>query len=378
MDVEEALRKAVDRGEDITLATIVAVEGSAYRHEGARMAVFSDGSFIGTLSGGCLEADAAELGRQVLSDGVPRALHYDLDDDTVFGLGLGCPGKVDILLERVSLKEGPETALARFVRSIATGAPACLARGFVLEEKGAVRELTHLWVGAERTGEAPRDLSEELLAAACGEILAETAPRSRWLEVDGRPVFIDVFTPAMEIVVFGAGDDARPVAAIARSLGFAVTVVDVRGELLTAERFPDARLVHARDREAFGQKLDIGPRTMVLAMNHQIERDKEALAFALPSPAAYVGLLGPRERGERTLSALREMGALSEGGAMARFHNPVGLDIGAQTPEEIALSVLAEMVAWREGRKGGSLRQRREGIHDPRPHPDVRRVSHDR
>ena len=375
MDVDGALKEAFQKGQDIALATIVAVEGSAYRHEGARMVVFTNGNFFGTLSGGCLEEDAASLGRRVLEDARPRLLHYDLDDDTVFGLGLGCPGKVNILVERVPLATDPRSPLSRFVGAVAEGRPAALVRSLAVGEGGEVDQLTHLFVGEGLSGSVPEGVDLEEAARRARALLERRSPRSEWAEVSGLRLFVDVFTPSMEIVVFGAGDDAVPLAALARRVGYGVTVVDVRRHLLTKERFPGCRLVHARDREAMSREIQMGPRTMALAMNHQIDRDKEALAFALNAPVAYVGLLGPRERGERTLGALKAMGALPEG-RMARLHNPVGLDIGAQTPEEIALAILAEMVARREGREAGFLRDRTAPVHDPRPQAPLRRVSH--
>lgn len=178
-------------------------------------------------------------------------------------------------------------------------------------------------------------------------------------------VFFDVNLPPFELMIFGAGHDAVPVARFAGELGFRTTVVDPRPAYNTEERFPGCRLILA-DRHLWEEKVTIGRRTFVLVMNHHLERDRAAIRFALNSPAPYVGVLGPKSRRERLLAALEKEGVSFGEEQLARMYNPVGLDIGAETPEEVAVSILAEMLAFRSGHTGGFLRDHnRDKIHQP-------------
>lgn len=342
---------------EFALATVIGVEGSSYRREGAHLIVHDDGGHSGTISGGCLEDDAADVGVRALRQARPLILRYDLDDDTVFGLGIGCPGTVDILVEPVRWQGGHDEVLLTFCREMAERRPVTLVRR-LLREGDDVQRVDRLVVGRDLAGTLGDGLDGGAVEAA-RDALADIAPASGWVEVDGEKLFLDVVVPPVNLVIFGAGDDAVPLSAMAQAMGLPVEVVDVRTELLTKGRFPGARLVHARGREAFGREIPVGPRTAIVAMNHQIERDREALAFALPSAAFYVGLLGPRTRGEKTLEALGAEFAE----AADRLMNPIGLDIGAESPAEIAVAILAEIVARREGRRGGFLKERIEPMH---------------
>lgn len=360
MDVLPDLLATLSGGAEFALATVIGVEGSAYRREGAHLVVHDDGGHAGTISGGCLEDDAARIGVSALAQAHPVIWRYDLDDDTVFGLGIGCPGTVDILVEPVRWHGGSDEVLLAFCREMAERRPVALVRR-VARQGDEVSRVDRLLVGSGTAGTLGGGIDATATEAA-RRALADISPESGWIEAGGERLFLDVVVPPVNLVIFGAGDDAVPLAAMAQAMGLPVEVVDVRTELLTAGRFPGARLVHARGRGEFASQIALGPRTAVVVMNHQIERDKEALAFALPSPAFYVGLLGPRTRGTRTVEALGAEGA----GAAGRVMNPIGLDIGAESPPEIAVAILAEIVAHREGRRGGPLRERAEPMHPPR------------
>ncbi|MDI3299309.1 MAG: XdhC/CoxI family protein [Bacillota bacterium] len=197
--------------------------------------------------------------------------------------------------------------------------------------------------------------------------LEAARPRSGTTEAElpgGRrlPLFFDVQAPPPELVLFGAGHDAVPLAGWGSRLGFRVRVVDPREAYATRERFPGAELVPAAPEE-LRERVPLGPRSYAVVMNHHLERDRACLRFALESQAAYVGLLGPRARAERILEDLRREGFEPSPGALARLHAPVGLDVGAEGPEEVAVSILAEVLAVRNGHRGGFLSERSGAIH---------------
>ena len=182
--------------------------------------------------------------------------------------------------------------------------------------------------------------------------------------IGGAELFFEISLPPPRLIVFGAGYDAAPLAAEAWALGFAVTVVDAREAFLTRERFPNATLVAAHF-SRFSDTLTLDARSFVVVMNHHLERDREGLRFALASDAPYIGMLGPRSRYRKLLSALQTDGHEPDAAALARVRSPIGLALGAETPEEIALSILGEIVAIRQGFEGGFLSGREASLHRP-------------
>jgi len=344
----EAARRAWERGQGVALATVVKVVGSAYRREGAKMLAHEDGTATCMISGGCLEPEVVEVAKEAMRQGRAVRVRYDLDEDTVWGLGLGCGGAVEVLIQ--PLQEG--SLLHRFLELQARGEEAVLAtplaggEGYLLLRPGGSRE------GSVR----PPEMEEAALELGRA-LLGDRAPRARTVPAGEGEVFLDVSAPPPRLVVFGAGHDAIPLVAMARDLGFRVTVVDPRPAYATQERFPGAEIVLARPHE-FPQKVCLDRHSYVVIMNHHVDRDREALAFALGSPAPYVGLLGPRSRFQR----LAERLAL-EPADLERIYSPVGLDIGAEAPEEVAVSVLAEVMAVQRGHGGRHLREREGPVH---------------
>lgn len=216
------------------------------------------------------------------------------------------------------------------------------------------------------------DLQEEELNLRVSELgrrkLSESNPKSEtrvFTMPEGKEVhvFIDVYIPPVELLIFGAGHDAIPVAKYAVSLGFNTSIIDQRDAYNNEERFPGTNRILARPDE-FAEKVKINGRTYIVVMNHHIEKDQETLKFVLPSPAAYVGVLGPRSRRMRMLRALEAEGVTFASEMLKRMHSPIGLDIGAVTPEEIAISILAEMIALKNGHGGGFLKGSNT-IHQP-------------
>lgn len=348
----EELPRLAEKGARAALATVVRIEGSAYRRPGAKFLVVEDGSTRGGVSGGCLEADVREVGLQVVRQGSPRLLHYDTgsDDETVWGLGLGCEGSVDILVQPAGADFDRE--VGRQVRELLAGA-APFAVSTVVE--GARAGRSAVWaqgvlLGGSGGAEPGRELAWEV---------SQRLERgdSRMVEIGGQAVFVEVLTPPPHLFVFGAGDDARPLARLAAEAGFEVTVVDHRPGYLTPERFPrPARLVLRRSEEGVAG-LGLSRRHFAVVQTHSLAHDREWTRALLGQPVAYLGLLGPRARKEELL---RQLGVEEP----ERLFAPVGLDLGAEGPEQVAVSVVAEALAVHAGREPVHLRAKKSGIHD--------------
>lgn len=326
LDAAEALAAG---GEPMALATIVATRGSTYRRAGARLLIPATGDPIGNISGGCLEGDVARIGREVIGSGVPRTLEFDLtaDDDAVWGYGLGCNGAIELFVE-------PTAGALASVAALRSGRGACL-----------VTPLTGPDAGSHR-------FQADGAAAAA---LRDGAPRVE--EVAGERVFYEPLLPSLRLLVCGAGHDAIPLVRQAAELGWRVVVADVRGALLTPERFPGAAEFSSSDPEAAAEALAPDERTAAVLMSHNYLRDIAYLRSLLDAPLAYLGVLGPRGRTEQMLTEIGRPKAIS------RLHAPAGLDIGAEVPEEVAHAIIAEILAVTKGRGGGPLRDRRGSIH---------------
>ncbi|MFT9846897.1 XdhC family protein [Aneurinibacillus sp. REN35] len=371
MQVITAIEEALQAGRAAALATVINVKGSAYRREGAKMAIDEEGQTTGMISGGCLEPDVAALAEDVLKQG--RAVHkqYALDEDAVWGLGLGCPGTVDLYVESVQA-EAMETSspLGAFLYSVKKGKAGVL--GTLMNPK-AQGETQRLFIPEEgmAVGSFGSYALDEWFGKVAQDKLGEQSPKSEMKEVsftggETFNVFIDVHVPPIELMIFGAGHDAIPLAQMGAALGWTVTVVDPRPAYNDAERFPAANriLIHP---QAFENRIHIGHRTYVVVMNHHIERDQDTLAFVLESKAPYVGVLGPRSRRIRMLEAIEAGGTVFSSAAMERMYSPIGLDIGAVSSEEIAVSIVSEILSVRNGHGAGFL-QGKEAIHQPSAH----------
>lgn len=353
-----ALTAALSRGQRAALATVVGVQGSAYRREGTRMLVLEDGAQVCMLSGGCLEAEVVEVALEVIRTGLPALTHYDLSEDATWGLGIGCGGSVDVRVERVD-PEDPVTA--GWLAALAEGRAAALAVPLVGEGRLLVTP------GGQVTGGLPEGPLHAFALKAARERLGLREPRAATLAApDGTPVFIDVNVPPPQLVLYGAGHDAVPLAAQAQALGYDVQVIDPRPAYLTPGRFPGATLHDLAPEDL--HRFTPGGRAHLIVMNHHLDRDRVCLAHALHSGAEYVGVLGPRSRAEDLLRDLEAQGVTFTPGQLARLRSPVGLRLGAEAPEEVALSVLAELMAWRRGYDGGFLSGHAGRIHDADTH----------
>jgi xanthine dehydrogenase accessory factor len=329
------------------LATVVGVTGSSYRRPGARMLVAGDRWVSGCISGGCLEGDVMLRGHHRCRDG-PVVVSYDSSTEDG-GNGLGCNGVVDVLLERCDHPLGNDAIafgracfeheaagrLATVIRSTVPGAPVG-ARVAVGPTVALSRPVLNV------------DVRTALERAAIG--------RPGAVEVEGVSAFVERIAPSPQLFLLGSGHDAAPTVSLARSMGFRVTVAD--RAIRTPSRFRDAaRLVStAGDVAKLGALIDAATEAYVVIMHHHRDADREAVAVALDSKARYIGVLGPARR---TRELLDELGRRSD----HRVHAPIGLDVGAETPEQIALSIVGELLAAANGRRGGVLRDTRRGLH---------------
>ena len=343
---QEVLRLALEAwrsGVPGALGTVVDVQGSAYQREGASVFVRPDGSVLGLISGGCLESEVAGEAQDLPLERT-RVLSYDTSDESLFGYGMGCPGVVDVLLEK--LPHGG-TPLGRFLERAADGVP--VARGVRLD-RAREGELVDMVVapGMDPTGSLGRpDLDAAFTLAAKGMMAAARAPVARRLDglADGVDVFAWVMPAEAECVIFGATDDARPLSRMAQEIGLQVRVVDPRPHLATADRFPQAEVI-CEPLPDYPKIRALGGQSYVVVMGHQVERDLAALRLALGADVPYIGLLSSDGRRESMLGHLRQDGVIGQETPPV-LHSPAGIWIGARTPEEIALSIVAEICSVR-------------------------------
>ncbi|MDR5683876.1 MAG: XdhC family protein [Armatimonadota bacterium] len=362
-DVVAAIRRTQASGQACALATVVGARGSTYRREGARLLVTATGHTVGSISGGCLEGDVQIVAEEVMRDGRPRRLHYDLtaDDEAVWGLGLGCNGVIDVLVERIDATEpSPQEFLARAVEKGASLAVVTvigpedsphLGRRIVWED-----DRTH----AGTLGDPSLDREARRLAAR-----ALASGRPSRAEIEGIEVFVEPIQPPPRLVVCGAGHDAIPLVRFADAVGFRTVVLDRREKFLTPERFPEAHAFVVTEFPRAAEEIRPDDRTCIVVMTHNYLHDRNLVRSFLtwPEPPAYLGLLGPRQRTEKILRELADEGVRPSEALRGRIFAPVGLDIGAEGPEQIAVAIVAEILAARSGRAGGHLRERRAAIH---------------
>ena len=341
----EAIRQARASGSAAALAMVVRIRGSAYRREGTRMLVRDDGTFECALSGGCLEPAVAEAAGRVIATGEPVVVSYDLANDSVWGLGIGCSGAVDIRIERV----GDDPIANEWLTILERGEAAVLVTP-LSGVSGRMIVRGHREIAGGLSDQA---IQQEACRQAL-ERLSARYPRSGAEYVQRAELFYEVATRPPSLLIFGAGPDAAPASQLAWTLGCAVTIVDVREAFLTPERFPGATLTLAHFSE-FARKVALDADSLVLVMNHHLERDRESLRFCLESNASYIGVLGPRSRYDRLLGALARQGYVPDPRRLQCVRSPVGLALGAETPTEIAVAILAEIVALRRGFEGGFL-----------------------
>ncbi|MCM1970483.1 XdhC/CoxI family protein [Streptomyces sp. NPDC002812] len=374
LDIAEELNRWVEQGRDFAVATVVAVGGSAPRQPGAALAVDSDGTAIGSVSGGCVEGAVYELCQQALEDGETVQERFGYSDDDAFAVGLTCGGIIDILVTPVPVGSPAREVFAASLAAAARGEAAAVAR---IAEGPAELMGRAVLVRGEGSYEGGFGGHPELDRAIADEARAMLeAGKTGVLEIgaDGRlcgeplKVLVESSVPPPRMVVFGAIDFASALVRIGKFLGYRVTLCDARPVFATKKRFPEADEIVVdwphRYLEEQSSAGEIDGRTVLCVLTHDAKFDVPLLELALKLPVAYVGAMGSRRTHEDRNKRLREVGVTEL--ELARLRSPIGLDLGARSPEETALSIAAEIVANRRGGTGAAL----TGAHIP-IHPDV-------
>ncbi len=391
-DILDQVIKWWDAGETFGLATVVRTFSSAPREPGAALAVSTGGEVVGSVSGGCVEGAVYELSGDVTATGQPVLQRYGVSDDTAFSVGLTCGGIIDIFVEPVSREAYPE--LGEIAEAVRAGQPVAVAT--VIEGPGQIGARRVIWPAESEPDASERDAGEpdagepdagqpvRGVAIATGTLgsgdrldqavdddargmLAQGLTGVRHYGADGErrmdelSVFVQSFAPPPRMLVFGAIDFAAAVARIGKFLGYRVTVCDARPVFATTARFPDADEVITDWPHRYLSSVTTDERTVICVLTHDPKFDVPVLEVALRAPAAYIGAMGSRRTHEDRLDRLREAG-MSEA-ELARLRSPVGLDLGARTPEETAVAIAAELIQLRWGGSGQPLTSTAGRIH---------------
>ena len=361
-DIADGLRTLLQTSRPFGLATVVGIRGSAPRPAGAAMAVDADGEALGSVSGGCVEGAVYERAATVLAGG-PNVLEtYGISDETAFAVGLTCGGVLDVLVQQIGPEQG--VLLQRILDLLAdnepvgvatvVGGPAPLGAMLVVTPDDVAGSL-----GSEGLDHAvAADTRGMLSVGQTGT--RHYGPRGE-RRVDDVAVFVHAFTPPPRMLVFGATDFAAAVTRAGVFLGYHVTVCDARPVFATAKRFPDAHEVVCKWPHDYLRSTKVDERTVIAVLTHDPKFDVPLLEVALRSPAGYVGAMGSRRTHDDRLDRLRELGLGDE--QLARLRSPIGLDLGARTPEETAISIAAEIVQHRYGGSGRPLGETEGAIH---------------
>ena len=364
-ELSEIVARVRASEEQFCLATVVDVVGSAYRRPGARMLIEADGTHIGSISGGCLEADLCSSAFSITEAG-PRLIRFDTrSGSTDFNprYNTGCSGLIYVLVQRVTRNGG---CPIRYLHSVVdSDAPTTIATIYASSDVepsiGSVYDDSNLPFLSNP--------QKQLAAAIWNEV--ESSGQAVCCEVQTGTgsirLLIEKLLPRKPLWIFGAGDDAIPLTQFATQLGWNVTVIDHRASQLAKARFPGCRLV-CRPWDQVDEELAASPETAAVLMTHSMVADQMLLPWVLSSSASYVGVLGPKNRVGCLIRQLHSEGRLPSSDIIARLHTPIGLDIGATTPAEISVSVLAEIIAKDRERSGGHLSETKDSIHHPVRH----------
>ena len=370
-ELSAILKAAAEADQPAFLATVVDVHGSSYRRPGARMLILSPERHVGMISGGCRERDLCRQAATLCRNGAQLISFDTRSESTDFKprYNSGCSGIIYILVEPVTgdascplrrvseiIREGRADVLGTVYHSDSFDRLQIGTR-FNAEEAGSSLAIDRALNEAfEQVGRSGKPVCCQIVAEAEG--VPDACAR----------ILVEKISPPRPFWIFGGGDDAIPLAAMARELGWAVTVVDHRATNLTVSRFPDVSFVHAADPDSVRQNLVATPDTAAVMMTRDIHRDVELLPWLCNSVAGYVGLLGPKSRTAKLIRKMHQLNSLPESDRFEKLRTPVGLDIGAANPAEIAVSILAEVIAAGTGRDGNALSLRSQPIHEPVSH----------
>jgi xanthine/CO dehydrogenase XdhC/CoxF family maturation factor len=351
------------------LATVVKVRGSSYRSPGARMLITDDGKWVGSISGGCLEGDALRKARQVMTSGEPKTVTYDTREESNqnLGIGLGCNGVIDVLIEPITAHKN---SILFFKQLVEKNQPAALATVFqglsgigetllITEDKGVVSQVSN---------PALSDLIVEDLI----NVFNTRVSYAKTFLVSGieYEVFLELVQPSVSLLIFGGGFDARPVSHLAKSLGWSVEVTDECVAHIAPLFFPEADKLSLCQRDFIDRDFEITPFTACVLMSHNYEYDRDVLKKIIQTESPYIGILGPRKRFDKMLEEFKRDRFELTDEQMQRIHSPIGLDIGAEAPDEIALAIVAEIQSKFSNRSGGFLKARNGPIHQRQQETD--------
>ena len=366
-EIIEAFDLAQEEGKQTALATVVQVEGSSYRSPGARMLVTEDGALTGAISGGCLEGDALRKAQLVMFQQQSMLVTYDTtdDDDAKFGVGLGCNGIIHILIEPI--RPGQENhPISLLKKCLVDRRDQVLLTVFDLKNKRSAQLGTCLlwreeviagsWQGLE-------SFQAYLLEDVRDTLRSGSSVIKRYGSTSPFHAFIEVVKPRVELVIVGAGNDAIPLAELAHVLGWGITVVDGRADYATPQRFPKAHQIILSKADQMVSQLAFDERTAVVLMTHNYNYDLTVIKNLLPLKVSYLGVLGPKKKMMKMIDAIEKEQTKPTDQDLQKIFAPIGLDIGAEAPEEIALSVMAEIKAVLEKKPGTFLKDKPGPIH---------------
>lgn len=355
--IDSNLRKAA-------LATVVKVRGSSYRSPGARMLITDDGKWIGSISGGCLEGDALRKARQVMADRKPMTVVYDTREESNqnLGIGLGCNGVIDVLIEPIDIasKNNPVNLFEEFIHTKEPLALATIYNGtagagekIILHANGISQDY---FSDSPLSGQVHHELTL-LFDSKKSFSKTFTTPSGE------SEIFLELIQPTVSLIIFGGGFDARPVSQLAKSLGWEVQVTDECVAHIAPVFFPAADKLSLCHRDFIDRDFDITPFTACVLMSHNYDYDRDVLKKLLKTETPYIGILGPRKRFDKMLAEFELHNISITPDDIHRIHSPIGLDIGAETPDEIAISIIGEIQGKFVNRSGGFLKYRNAPIH---------------
>ncbi len=342
IDLLPQIRDWFATGEEVAVATVIRVVGSAPRRVGARMIVSSKGHMAGSVSGGCVETTVYEEMMEVLDGGPPRRLHFGITDDMIWDVGLACGGTIDVYVQLL------DPALVNaFSDNVQRGNPVALATVVAGDPAGDTALITPGGVAFGLADAGVAAMAQGMLAARVEEgAIREVTPAVE--------VFVEPFLPPSMLVIVGGVHTAIPLVRFAKELGFYVIVIDPRAKFANRDRFPEADEILLEWPDEALSHLDVDGATYLVLLTHDPKIDEPTLASALKTEAAYIGAIGSRKTHAARFERMAKWGITAE--RLQRVYAPIGLDLGGRTPEETALSVIAEVVAVKNGRSGASLR----------------------
>ena len=365
-DIINAFKEALLHGRQTALATVVHVEGSSYRRPGARMLVEDNGKITGAISGGCLEGDALKKALLAIAQKQNKLVVYDTlhEEDAAFGVQLGCNGKVHILFEPID-GHNPANAIELLKKSITQRKNAALVTLFSLNHPQYPQPGTcWLYDGEMAYGNLEDDLMLNTLKEEALHVIDHKSSLIKQFAEEELTAFVELIEPPISLIIVGAGNDAIPLVQMADVLGWQTTVVDGRITHANKQRFPSVEQIIVGKPAEVVKQLFIDDRTAFVLLTHNYNYDLAMIELLIRQSCGYIGVLGPKKKLDRMLMELEDSGHSLTEDQHAKIYGPTGLDIGAETAEEIALAILSEIKAVLNNRQGNSLRDRADVIHD--------------